>query len=59
MNPPQRRGSSSDDQPPLATVSLDENGDPVVSCEKCGSTNLALDGWDIDKCRDCDHWRYR
>jgi hypothetical protein len=28
-------------------------------CQKCGSRNLTLDGWDIDKCQDCGHWRYR
>jgi hypothetical protein len=44
---------------PFAPIALDEEGNPVVCCEKCGSVNLELDGWDIDKCRDCGHWRYR
>jgi hypothetical protein len=39
----------------------DDPASPPVplKCEKCGSVNLELDGWDIDKCRDCGHWRYR
>lgn len=28
-------------------------------CVECGSSNVNLDGWDIDKCQDCGHWRYR
>jgi hypothetical protein len=44
---------------PFAPVALDEDGNPIVCCEKCGSVNLDFDGWDIDKCRDCGHWRYR
>lgn len=47
------------EDPPFAPVCVDENGDTTVCCEQCGSTNLELDGWDIDKCRDCGHWRYR
>jgi Zn finger protein HypA/HybF involved in hydrogenase expression len=38
---------------------LDDPTGLDVCCEKCGSTNLDLDGWDIDKCRECGHWRYR
>lgn len=49
-----------DGRPPL----LHEHGCPwegnaTVCCEQCGSADLELDGWDIDKCRDCGHWRYR
>ena len=50
---------SSNTEPPYAPVALTEDGKPVVCCEKCGSTNLDFDGADIDKCRDCGHWRYR
>jgi ribosomal protein L37AE/L43A len=44
---------------PFAPVAVDEEGAPRVCCESCGSTNIELDGWDIDKCHDCGHWRYR
>lgn len=47
------------DEPKFAPVAVDEDGKPTVCCEACGSTNLEFDGWDIDKCRDCGHWRYR
>ncbi len=46
-------------EPKYAPLSLDESGRPVVTCEACGSDSLSLDGWDIDKCLDCGHWRYR
>lgn len=46
-------------EPPFAPVALDEEGNPHVICEMCGSRNLDYDGADIDKCRDCGHWRYR
>jgi ribosomal protein L37AE/L43A len=46
-------------EPTFAPLALDEHGKPVVVCEMCGSRNLELDGWDIDKCQDCGHWRYR
>lgn len=45
--------------PKFAPVGMDEKGEVRVSCEKCGSTNLNFDGHDIDKCKDCGHWRYR
>lgn len=32
---------------------------PGVVCEKCGSPDVNFDGWDIDKCNACGHWRYR
>lgn len=37
----------------------DTNAVETLRCRKCGSTNVNLDGWDIDKCGDCGHWRYR
>ena len=52
-------GRSDRDEPPFAPVALDEDAEPVVVCEMCGSTNLAFEGDDIDKCRDCGHWRHR
>ena len=48
-----------DELMPFAPVALDEHGNPHVICEACSSSNLDFDGWDIDKCRDCGHWRYR
>lgn len=47
------------DEPRFAPVSMDEHGNVRVCCENCGSLNLDFDGWDIDKCKDCGHWRYR
>lgn len=46
-------------EPRFAPIAADENGDVRVCCENCGSFNLDFDGWDIDKCLDCGHWRYR
>jgi ribosomal protein L37AE/L43A len=46
-------------EPPFAPMAMDEQGDVRVICEMCGSSNLNFDGADIDKCRDCGHWRYR
>jgi len=45
--------------PPFAPVALDEDGQLHTCCEMCGGSNLDFDGADIDKCRDCGHWRYR
>jgi DNA-directed RNA polymerase subunit RPC12/RpoP len=42
-----------------ATYESVERGFVAPLCDACGSANLELDGWDIDKCRDCGHWRYR
>lgn len=54
------RGSGNGEDPPrFASVGMSEDGQVRVCCENCGSTNLELDGWDIDKCRGCGHWRYR
>lgn len=46
-------------EPRFAPWAMGEDGKPVVICVMCGSTDLDLDGWDIDKCRACGHWRYR
>lgn len=51
--------SRSSKPPPFAPLAIDEDGKTTICCEACGSTNIELDGWDIDKCRDCGHWRYR
>ena len=51
--------SGSRGEPPFAPLVVDEEGKPQVCCEQCGSTDLDFDGWDIDKCRSCGHWRYR
>lgn len=49
----------SDKAPRFSAVAVDEKGNPIVCCEMCGSIDIELDGWDIDKCWDCGHWRYR
>jgi DNA-directed RNA polymerase subunit RPC12/RpoP len=52
-------GGREADKPPFAPMALDEDNKPVVVCEMCGSRNIDFCGWDIDKCLDCGHWRYR
>lgn len=51
--------SGQGDTPKFAPVGMDEKGEVRVCCEACGSRNLDFDGHDIDKCKDCGHWRYR
>lgn len=46
-------------EPKFAPVAMDKDGNTFTCCEACGSRNLYYDGADIDKCRDCGHWRYR
>jgi ribosomal protein L37AE/L43A len=52
-------GSETKGPPRFASVAMDEKGELYTCCEACGSRNLDYDGADIDKCRDCGHWRYR
>lgn len=55
------QSESQDDRPGrrFAPIAVDEEGRTFVCCEMCGGRNIKFDGWDIDKCRDCGHWRYR
>jgi hypothetical protein len=44
---------------PFAPTAVDAEGNTATCCEMCGGQNIDYDGWDIDKCRDCGHWRHR